>query len=84
MAMASTEPILDRVLARLRREFPTARSVRPTDRLMGGVIDSMGLMNLVTVLEAEFGVTLDDADLTLKNFRDATAIAAMIERRLTP
>jgi acyl carrier protein len=44
------------------------------------VIDSLGLFQLVGFLETEYGVTIDDADLTPDKFGTLNAIAELIER----
>jgi acyl carrier protein len=48
--------------------------------LFGGVIDSIGLLELVGFLEGEFGIQIDDADLTAENFESVTTIANLMTR----
>ena len=43
-----------------------------------GVIDSFGVVALVSELEAEFGVSLSTEDLVIQNFETPSKIAAMM------
>jgi acyl carrier protein len=44
-----------------------------------GVLDSLGLQQLVSFLEREFDIELDDDDLVPENFETIGAIAKLIE-----
>jgi acyl carrier protein len=37
--------------------------------LIGGIMDSLGLMQLVNFIEEEFGVTIEDLEVTADNFQ---------------
>jgi acyl carrier protein len=43
-----------------------------------GIIDSLGLLEVVTFLETEFDVMVDDADVTLESFGTVNAMAAFV------
>lgn len=46
------------------------------DSLMGnGIVDSMGVMEMIQFLEEEFGIVVDDADITEENIGTLNAIA---------
>ena len=45
-----------------------------------GIVDSVGIMELVMFLEENFGLTVDDEDLTPDNFDSVNKLAAYIER----
>ena len=49
------------------------------DLLTAGTIDSVSLMELVTALESEFGVELEDDDLVMDNFRSVESIENLVE-----
>ncbi len=49
------------------------------DLLTGGVVDSLGLLQLVAWLEGEFDVEVDDSQLGPDSFRTVDAIKAFIE-----
>jgi len=52
-----------------------------TDLLASGVIDSLGVMRLVAFLENTFAVPIAHEDVTMENFLNASAIAALICER---
>ncbi len=45
------------------------------------VIDSLGMMNLISLLEGEFGVDIDDGDVVPSNFRTIKDIAGLVESK---
>ena len=52
------------------------------DSLLGsGVIDSMGVMEMIEFLEEEFGVIVDDRDITEENLGTLNAIAGYVAER---
>jgi len=46
--------------------------------LLGSVMDSLGLMQLIAFLEEEFEVEIDDGDVTVDNFRTVGDIERMV------
>ena len=69
----------------IRQKFasPRIRYLNKSDDLLdGGIIDSIGVLELVGFLEKEFAVTVSDEDLTPENFRSIGAIARFVERSL--
>jgi acyl carrier protein len=71
------------------REFVTANFYVPdpkaldssTSFLESGIIDSTGVLELVTFVESEFGVAIADDELVPANFDSITAIARFVERK---
>ena len=49
-----------------------------------GYLDSLGLQDLVTFIERDLGVALQDDDLTPENFSSAQTIAALVEKNANP
>ena len=49
--------------------------------LEDGIIDSLGLLDIVTFIETEFDIAVDDADVTLDNFGSVKAIASYVESK---
>jgi len=47
-----------------------------------GIFDSMGLLNLISFLEEDFSVKVEDSELDGDNFGSIGAIASFIERKL--
>lgn len=69
-------------------EFLTAefdmkgRTIGADDPLLGsGVLDSMGLLKLVTFLEDRYGFQAGDADVAPENFGSLRAIQSYVERK---
>jgi len=51
------------------------------DLLVGGVIDSVSLVELVAALEGEFDIELGDEDVVMDNFQTVTAIEGLVESK---
>ncbi|MBI5442445.1 MAG: acyl carrier protein [Deltaproteobacteria bacterium] len=55
------------------------------DRLLESkIIDSMAVVQLVSHLEENYGVSIDDEELTLDNFQTIRQIAGLVRRKLSP
>ena len=61
--------------ARLRPTMPIAVD---TDLLGGGYLDSLLVMELAASLERQFGVTLENNEISPRNFRSVRALAALV------
>jgi acyl carrier protein len=61
---------------------PEREAFAPDENLLAqGIIDSMGILNLVSFLEARFGITTCDEDLIPENFMTLEALRAFVERK---
>jgi acyl carrier protein len=49
--------------------------------LAKGVIDSLGMMKLVSLIEDEYDVEIDDDDIVPDNWRTIRDIAALVESK---
>lgn len=47
-----------------------------------GFLNSLAALQLVNFLEKEFGITVEDEDLDLDNFRTLNSMDALLERKL--
>ena len=45
-----------------------------------GIIDSLGLQQIITFIEQKYKIAIDDDDLMPENFESVNAIAALIEK----
>src|SRR5208337_397847 len=75
----TTSQIRDFVL----QKFPLARKrkVANNDNLLeSGIIDSLGVLDLVAFLQQEFAVAVADEDLTPENFQNIECMARFVER----
>jgi acyl carrier protein len=56
------------------------QSIAPDEDLIGdGIIDSLGLTELVAFIEERFGVSVDDDDVVIDNFRNIRSIESFVE-----
>jgi acyl carrier protein len=75
----SQAKVMERTLAYIRENFLYARPDLPlgeTDSLLGkGIVDSMGVMELVEFIQSEFGVEVKEEDITEDNLGTLRAIS---------
>lgn len=57
-------------------------SLKNDTPLWGGVIDSVGLMQLITFIEERFEIEVDDDELTSAHFGTVGDIAALVDRKV--
>jgi acyl carrier protein len=50
--------------------------------LWGGVLDSVGLMQLITFIEEQFEIEVDDEELTSAHFGTVGNIAELVDRKV--
>lgn len=66
----------------LAQQFPATKKVSEDDPLLGGgLIDSLGILEVVTFLEKEFDVIIVDEDLSPENFGSVRSIARFVEQK---
>lgn len=53
---------------------------RDEDLLASDTLDSLGIVELVSFLEARFGIQVSDDDLVPENFKTINEIVAFVER----
>lgn len=66
------------------KQFPAfhGRSLDVDDSLLEmGVIDSLGILEIVTFIEQRFGITLTDDEMVSENFSSVRTLSAMIASR---
>jgi acyl carrier protein len=62
--------------------FGSSASLSDADSLIeGGVIDSTGVIEVISFLEEKFGVAIDDSDLVADNFDSIEKIARFVSAR---
>jgi acyl carrier protein len=67
----------------LAEHFPLTRGVRDDDDLLGkGGLDSLGILEVVTFVEQEFGLTVIDEELLPENFRSISSLETFVKRKL--
>ena len=61
--------IAGRIRTFLNRQFPLTKNLEDEQPLLGnGLIDSLGILEVVSFLEREFNITVADEDLIPENF----------------
>jgi acyl carrier protein len=64
------------------RKFPSARSrelTRMEALLENGIIDSLGVLDLVSFMEETFAITVTDEELLPENFQTIERLAKFVE-----
>lgn len=51
------------------------------DLLAGDVIDSLGIAELISFMEKQYDITVDDSDLDPENFRTMERIVSLVEQK---
>lgn len=76
--------VSDRIREFVRSRFPLARNLDFSDEdslLDAGVIDSLGILDLVGFLEETFGIQASDEDLNPENFDSIATLVAFVESK---
>lgn len=59
---------------------PTTEVQGDTDLLLTGLVDSVGVIEIVTWLEEVGGVEIDPIDVVLENFQTVDAMLGLVDR----
>jgi acyl carrier protein len=51
------------------------------DLLASDVIDSLGIAELISFMEKQYGISVDDSDLDAENFRTVERIVALVGQK---
>jgi acyl carrier protein len=65
-------------------KFPLAKSRGVGDGenlLQGGFVDSLGILDVVSYLERQFGIVVDDEELIPEHFESIDALTAFANRK---
>ena len=82
--MKSKQDVLNQTRSFILDKFPLARqqTLADDDALLGsGIVDSLGILELVGFVEEAFGVTVDVEDLQPENFQSIDRIAIFVESK---
>jgi acyl carrier protein len=78
------ESTKERISTFIKQTFPAARrrDIRDDDDLLEeGILDSVGVLDVVGFIEREFAVAAADEDLVPENFRSLARLAAFVDSR---
>ena len=73
-----------RIRTFVETKFPLARSRKISNDyplLETGIVDSLGVLDLVSFIEEEFHITVADDDLVPDNFQSIARIASFVSER---
>ena len=58
------------------------KDLAPDENLLDrGLLDSLGILKMVTFCEEQFGITIPDTDVVPDHMESVRAIAALVEKR---
>lgn len=66
------------------QEIALGRDIHSLDHdldLADGVIDSLGIVELIVFLEGKYAIKVDDDDLTPENFKSVNTIVTFVESK---
>jgi acyl carrier protein len=81
-----TEEYKQKIRAFVFEKFPLARkrSMADDDLLIEtGIVDSLGVLELVGYIEKSFGIIVSDEDLSPENFQSVSALAGFVWNKKT-
>jgi acyl carrier protein len=79
--MPQAQTVEDRVREFVLKQFPLARKngVKPEDKwLETGLIDSLGILDMVHFLEQEFSIHVSDDELLPENFQSLASVVSFV------
>ncbi len=81
MESIAASSVEQRIHKFLLEKFPLARKAkveRETALLEKGILDSLGILDIVSFLESEFSITINDEELVPENFQSLETLSAFI------
>lgn len=84
--MIQKQSIETRIREYVLKMFPLARKhgVKGDDKwLETGMLDSLGILDLVHFLEEEFSIRVSDEELLPENFQSLTGVAGFVQSKLS-
>ncbi len=85
MDMMPIEEIRSSVQEFILQRFPVVRAqgLSADDSLLDlGIVDSLGVLEIVTFIEETFGVVLSDEEMVAENFASVSAMAELVRSKL--
>jgi acyl carrier protein len=82
--MQNGKPIQNTIRSFVVQKFPAAKKQALDENvplLASGIVDSLGMLDLVTFLETTFAIQLSDEELTPENFATIRALATFVEQK---
>lgn len=76
----TAEVVLDWVTKNCLKDKPGLVLKPDTSFLANNVLDSLSFLHLVTFLEQQFGVKVDEDDMSPDNFESANSVAMLVDK----
>lgn len=74
--------VTEQIEAFLKKRFPLTRKVGRNDALLeSGLLDSLGILEIVTFLEQEFRITITDEELLPENFQSIACLVTFVQNK---
>jgi acyl carrier protein len=80
----SQDEVLRRVRSAVRQIAKLDRPVADDESLLGTVLDSLGVLQLISDLEDSFHLAFDEDEMTPAHFRTLGDVAKLVMTRLSP
>ena len=75
--------LTDQIRKFLAKQFPATKKAGIEDPLLkNGLIDSLGILEVVGFLEKEFPITIADEELLPENFESISCICQFVQQKL--
>lgn len=71
----------DYIVSQFMYDQPNAKLAAEDDLLNEGIVDSMGILQIVNFLEEKFGVAVSDEEITPENFRSLGTLTDFIMQK---
>lgn len=84
MDLTISNSVEQKILTFLLDKFPLARKAgieRDTALLEKGILDSLGILDVVSFLESEFSILINDEDLLPENFQTLSTLSAFVLKK---
>jgi len=84
MDQITTDSMEQRIHAFLLEKFPLARKAgvgRDTALLEKGILDSLGILDVVSFLESEFSMVISDDELLPENFQSLGTLSTFVMKK---
>lgn len=80
--MTVTDQVRAFIVNELNWDGPPALLTEDYALIDEGAIDSLGIFQMVSFIESQFGVPVDDEELVLENFGTLRSISALVTAKL--
>ena len=78
----NTNIVADRIRSFLVQQFPAAKNISDDDPLLrNSLIDSLGILEVVTFLEKEFAIIVSDEELLPENFESVGRLSNFVRQK---